>query len=221
VGSSFDDAARSRPKEFGLKLLLTNTVSLAPKINEIRCCVLDWKPDVACFTETWPHDSINDNHTYIPEYNFISKNRTTGIHGSVGLYIKDSIKFRSLAHLQVNSIEVLWAWLGPKMLPRGVPCVIIGTIYRPPNANDNEMLDYLSTTLTTIEGHYPGCGIFLAGDFNRLTVSRPSTQFRMKQLIRSPTRGDRILDLVLTNLPQIYDKNSVQILPPFGLSDHI
>ena len=220
-GSSVDDAARSRPKEFGLKLLLTNTVSLAPKINEIRCCVLDWKPDVACFTETWLHDSINDNHTYIPEYNFISKNRTTGIHGGVGLYIKDSIKFRSLAHLQVNSIEVLWAWLGPKMLPRGVPCVIIGTIYRPPNANDNEMLDYLSTTLTTIEGHYPGCGIFLAGDFNRLTVSRPSTQFRMKQLIRSPTRGDRILDLVLTNLPQIYDKNSVQILPPFGLSDHI
>jgi hypothetical protein len=83
------------------------------------------------------------------------------------------------------------------------------------------MLDYLSTTLTTIEGHYPGCDIFLAGDFNRLTISRLSTQFRMKQLIRSPTRGDRILDLVLTNLPQIYGKNSVQILPPFGLSDHI
>ena len=82
------------------------------------------------------------------------------------------------------------------------------------------MLDYLSTTLTTIEGQYPGCGIFLAGDFNRLNVSRLSTQFRIKQLIRSPTRGDRILDLVLTNLSQIYDMNSVQILPPFGLSDH-
>jgi hypothetical protein len=59
--------------------LLTHTMSLAPKINEIRCCVLDWKPDVACFTETWLHDSINDNHTYIPEYNFISKNRTSRI----------------------------------------------------------------------------------------------------------------------------------------------
>ena len=43
---------------------------------------------------------------------------------------------------------------------------------------------------------------------------------RMKQLVRSPTRGDRILDLVLTNLPQKYDKNGVEILPPFGLSDH-
>ncbi len=178
-GSTVDDVARTRPKEFGLKLLLSNTMSIAPKIDEIRCCVLDWKPDVACFTETcYVHESINDNHIDIPEYNFISKNRTTGIHGGVGLYIKNSIKIRLLAHLQVNNMEVLWVWLRPKRLPRGVPCVIIGTIYHPPNADDSEMLDYLSTTLTIIEGQYPGCGIFLAGDFNRLNVSRLSTQFR-------------------------------------------
>ena len=66
----------------------------------------------------------------------------------------------------------------------------------PPNADDNEMLNYLSTTLTTIESQYPGCGIFLAGDFNRLNVSRLLTPFKMKQLVRSPTRGDRILDLL-------------------------
>ena len=82
------------------------------------------------------------------------------------------------------------------------------------------MLTYLSTTLTTIESQYPGCGILLAGDFNRLNVSRLLAQFKMKQLVRSPTRGDRILDLVLTNLHQMYDKNGVEILPPFGLSDH-
>ena len=82
------------------------------------------------------------------------------------------------------------------------------------------MLTYMSTTLTTIESQYPGCGILLAGDFNRLNVSRLLTQFKMKQLVRSPTRGDRILDLVLTNLHQMYDKNGVEILPPFGLSDH-
>ena len=42
----------------------------------------------------------------------------------------------------------------------------------------------------------------------------------MKQLVCFPTRGDRILDLVLTNLPQTYDKNGVEILPTFGLSDY-
>ena len=46
------------------------------------------------------------------------------------------------------------------------------------------------------------------------------TQFKMKQLARFPTRGDRILDLGLTNLPQTYDKNGLEIIPPFGLSDH-
>ena len=95
--------------EAGLKLLLSNTMSLAPKIDEIRCCILELKPDAAFFTETWLHDSINDNHIYIPKYNFILKNRTTGIHGGVDLYIKNSINFKSLAHHQVNNIEVLWA----------------------------------------------------------------------------------------------------------------
>ena len=184
-------------------------MSLAPNIDEIRCCVSNWKPDVACFTETWLHDAINDNHIHIPGYNFISKNRTTGSHGGVCLYIKNSIKFKSLADLQVYDIEVLWVWLRPRRLPCGIPCAIIGTIYHPPKADDKEMLAYLSTTLTTLEGLYPGCGIYLAGDFNRLNVSRLSTQFKMKQLVCSPTRGDQILDQILTNLPNVYDKTGV------------
>ena len=116
-----------------LKLLLSNTMSLAPKIDEIRCCILELKPDVVCFTETW-HITLSMTITsiYIPEYNFILKNRTTGIHGGAGLFIKNSINFKSLAHLQINNIDVLLAKLRPKRLPSGVPCIIIGTIYHPP-----------------------------------------------------------------------------------------
>ena len=55
------------------------------------------------------------------------------------------------------------------------------------------MLEYLAKSLTDIEGHYPGCGIILAGDFNRLNVSRLSRQFRMKQLVHLHTRGDQTL----------------------------
>ena len=47
-----------------------------------------------------------------------------------------------------------------------------------------------------------------------------TTQFKLKQLVDKPTRGDQILDLVLTNLPQLYDSNAVQTFPPFGMSDH-
>ena len=72
----------------------------------------------------------------------------------------------------------------------------------------------------SIEGLYPGCGNFLTGDFNRLNINRLLAQFSMKQLVRVPTRGDNILNLIITNMPQLYDKDSVERYPPFGLWDH-
>ena len=53
----------------------------------------------------------------------------------------------------------------------------------------------------------------------QIGYSTPS-QFKLKQIVNKPTRGDEILDLLMTNMPQLYDNNSVQTLPPFGLSDH-
>ena len=82
------------------------------------------------------------------------------------------------------------------------------------------MLDYLFTPLTLIEGLYPGCGILFSGDFNRLNFNCLLNQFRLKQLVRKPTRGSKILDLILTNMSQAYDKQFVDIYPLFGLSDH-
>jgi len=71
-----------------------------------------------------------------------------------------------------------------------------------------------------MEEEYPCCGFLLCADFNRLNNHRLTTQFQLKQLVDKPTRGDQILDSVITNLPQLYDTNSVQTLPLFGLSDH-
>ena len=47
-------------------------------------------------------------------------------------------------------------------------------------------------------------------------IKRLRSQFELSKLFDKPTRRD----LVLTSLPQLYDKNSAQILPQFGLSDH-
>ena len=91
--------------------------------------------------------------------------------------------------------------------------MIAGTVYHPQTVKDSDMLDHLTMTLTHIEGLYPGCGILLCGDFNRLNVKRLLNQFKLKQIVDKPTRGDRILDLVLTNLWHLYDSNGVQILP--------
>ena len=204
-----------------MNILLANTQSLAPKIDEVRSVMLNVKPDLGFFTETWLRETISDSQVNIPGYSFIARNRCVDIHGGVGLYIHDSIKFKPLDEFSDPDFESLWVWLRPRRLPRGFPCLVAGTVYHPQlGVNNSGMLNHLTTTLTDIVGQYPGCGIFVCGDFNRLSLSRLTSQFKLKQIIDKPTRGDKILDLVLTNLSHTYDENAVYTLPPFGLSDH-
>ncbi len=87
-------------------------------------------------------------------------------------------------------------------------------------ANDNDMLEYLSKSLTDIEGLFPGCGIIIAGDFNHLNIKNLSRQFQLKQLVHLPTRDTNTLDLVLTNMHSFYEPNSATFHSPFGLSDN-
>ena len=208
---------------FGLSALLANTMSLATKTDEVRSVVLDLKPNLGFFTETWLRETMCDSLLQIPSYSLIHLDRTTDHHGGVGLYIENSIKLKHLEKLSDPDIEALWAWLRPSRLPRGVPCIVAGVIYHPHFNNsirDAALVNYLSASLTSLEGEYPGCGFVLCGNFNCLNTRRLTTQFKLKQLVDKPTRGDQILDLVLTNLPQLYDSKAVQTFPPFGMSDH-
>ena len=51
------------------------------------------------------------------------------------------------------------------------------------------LVDYLASSLAAIEGRYPGC------DFNSLNINQLMAQFRLKQLVWVPTRGQQTLDL--------------------------
>ena len=68
---------------FRVKILLTNTMSLAPKIGEVTCFMTDMKPDLACITGTWLNESISESFLCIEGHNFIYKNRSTDSHGGV------------------------------------------------------------------------------------------------------------------------------------------
>ena len=86
-------------KEFGPSIALANMMSLAPKIDELRCFVNNTKPDLISLTETWINDSVSEHHLKIPGFNLLLKNRTSGPHGGVGLYIKNSVMFKALTDL--------------------------------------------------------------------------------------------------------------------------
>ena len=60
--------------------------------------------------------------------------------------------------------------------------------------------------------------VVLLGDFNRLDICDLLIHQNLKQTVRTPTRGEHVLDLIVTNLHELYNEPS--IIAPLSTSDH-
>ena len=142
--------------------ILSNVVSLSPKIDEIRLVVNKVAPKIAVFTETWLRQAIPDSVVNILGYNIFGKNRVVRTHGEVCVYIQNKKKVDILSNIISPSFEVLWLKLRPRKLPRGISLNILGAIYHPPGtpgSYDLAIIDYLIDSLTKVEAMYSNCGI--------------------------------------------------------------
>ena len=143
-------------------------------------------------------------------------------HGGLCLYVKDGYsKYRVIQELQCCvEHEILWVQLRPTRVPRGYSCLVMAIVYHPDTsaANNDNIRDHLFSSLTLAESMYPNCAFIVCGDFNRLNVQSIMNLFRLKQIVKVPTRKNAILDLILTSLQAHYKKP--QASPPFSLSDH-
>ena len=200
-------------------LLLSNVMSLAPKIDELHEVINSNDIDIACITETWLRNHIDDNIVTLSGFRLVRLDRSTSQHGGVCMYVKNDIQCKILRDLLDDKFEVVWVHIRPNCLPRGIPCIVMGTLYHPPTANNQEISDHLLKCLSVIESRFPNCGIILLGDFNNLNVCRFKRNFRLKQIVNFPTRGHNVLDLILTNLSDYYATPTK--LAPLGLSDHV
>ena len=193
-------------------------MSLAPKIDEVRQFANNHQPAIMCFTETWLKDTVDNNVIFIDHYSVVRRDRTHAQHGGVCMYVRASTPVTILTEYNVEDIEILWCKLRPSRLPRGFSHLIVATVYHPPTADDNVLINHITDTLSKIESTMPHAAIIIAGDFNRLNINQITNQFRLKQLVKFPTRSERTLDLILTNLAKFYQNPEKK--PPFGLSDH-
>jgi hypothetical protein len=109
----------------------------------------------------------------------------------------------------------------PTRLTRGVNSVIVGTVYHPPNANNSEMLNYITETVYRLSRRTILVAILLFWVIliYELNVRRLNTNYNLKQIVNILTRGQNILDLVLTNLDKFYEKPIK--MSRFGLFDHV
>ena len=76
---------------------------------------------------------------------------------------------------------------------------------------------YMVEKLDVVTTH-PDCGVVLLSFFNRLDICYLLIHQNLKQTVRTPTRSEHVLDLIVTNLHELYNKPS--IIAPLGTSDH-
>lgn len=146
-------------------------------------------------------DLICDSIVNIQGYKIHRKDRLVQQHGGVCIYLKDGIKYEVPGNLQYcNDHEVRWLKLYPTQLPRGFSCIIFAVVYYPPGSEPQSFIYNLFQSLSTAESRFPNCGLIVAGDFNRLNIGSLQRHLKLKHLVKSATRGQAIIDFILTNI---------------------
>ena len=72
--------------EFAPKILLTNVMSLVPKIDELRILTSEQSFDLVFVTETWLRESVCDTHVTLSDYHLSRRDRILGTHGGDCMY---------------------------------------------------------------------------------------------------------------------------------------
>ena len=86
------------------------------------------------------------------------------------------------------------------------PKYFIASLYHPrdPVYADSDLLAHLAETCELIFAGEPNAHIIIARDINHLNIRDLISQHNLKQLVTKSTRGDKILDVFLTNSPQLW-----------------
>ena len=178
---------------FTPKIMVSNVMSLVLKMSEVSEFILCNQVSLAFITETWLKSSVCDSVIDIPGYSVLRKDCSSESHGGICFYLKGA-SYKRLNELSCcQDHEILWVKLRPKRLPRGFSSLIAGVVYHPHwTVTENDcMHDHLFQSLLLAESRFPNCALIVAGDFNRLDVKSIKRHFRLKQIIKKPTRKMR------------------------------
>ena len=195
----------------------SSELDLVLKMNQI---------DVGVFTETWnTEDSIESlDFCDFTMFHLIRKNCTRPS-GGISIFVRKDIPATRLKVNVPSHIETMYVSLRPKWLPRSVSNIIICGLYYPGSnslfaPNQSDIAGHMIETLQTFSNKYAKPLFIILGDFNDLNFVDICETCNLKQVVNVPTRGNRTLDLILTNVHNCFYNNPVT-LPSIGNSDHL
>jgi exonuclease III len=201
------------------------------KIDEIHASLVnELQVDIITLSETWLKPNIPDNKVEIPGYTFYRKDRIGLRSGGAGMYVSDSLPHRKVPELMHDNIELLWV-----EITLGVKKILVGSCYRPPGQNSEEVDSFMTHLSDSIDRVLTKNmeSVVLLGDFNDTCTTWESdhkeSDLKLKlydlvnasdlhQMVHEPThitgQAANLLDLLITDSPGYIIKQ--QLLPPIG-----
>lgn len=183
--------------------------------------------DVLIGTETWLSDEIANKDLTLPStFEIFRKDRCGSRGGGVLIAVKEEYH---PSQIDVDSpLEIIWV-----SAHIGHASCVLGAYYRPPDGRA-DFVESLNDTVGSILHEFPSSLLIMGGDFNYPGIdwqtNSVTTQnnrleclsflhcidyHQLTQIVREPTRGDHLLDLILTNQPEITNTRVID-----EISDH-
>ena len=80
------------------------------------------------------------------------------------------------------------------------------SVYHPPTFDyyETAFIEFLVNSCESILATPPNSRLIIAGDINKLDLKSLTQQSGLSQLVKTLTRNDSILDVFLTNAPNIF-----------------
>ena len=192
-------------------------------MDELRRMADDTQPDIIGITETWTKPNMGDAEFGLAGYKMFRKDRLVKRGGGVMLYFKEHIQaYEIQIEAEAGFSEAIW-----RNLESHGSKIIVGVVYRCPSISKDE-----DTSLHKVITHASRGECLIMGDFNHpdirwnsLDSSNESAKFLLlvqncflTQHVLEPTRGDNVLDLILSSNKELVD--NVTVVEPLGTSDH-
>jgi len=184
------------------------------KFDEFKALIASLSmPHIILITETWFNTK---SLVLLDGYNLFVKNRQAISHGGVVIYVREDILAMEELELQDEG-EMVWCKI---ILP--TEFLLVGCIYRPPHSHwePNQAILKAITKACALANRRKNTGLIIAGDFNHPDIiwtnnrgafggkkGRNSSismvdcllELELNQLVKNPTFGSNVLDLVITN----------------------
>ena len=195
------------------------------KFNEFQSIICVENFDIIAISESWLDCGNRDfvGSFSLPNYKLFHRDRQTRLGGGVMLYVRNEIEAVVINSTSICNTDIIAVSLNVNKTKFN-----IAIVYRPPSqeeCNDRELFDFLSDLskqrLTVIMGDLNFPNVNYANDCADSEGSRLVNFLNdnfLYQMVREPTRGNNILDLILTTDENFVE--GVEVGTQVGTSDH-